>query len=235
MREIVLDTETTGLDPRNGDRIVEIGAVELVNLLPTGRECHLYINPGRAMPAEAEAVHGLSDAFLADKPRFEAVVDQFLDFIGTDSRLVIHNAGFDMAFLNAELQAARRPTLAMTRAVDTLALARQRFPGSPCTLDALCRRFDVDTSAREKHGALLDSQLLAAVYLELRGGRQPDLVLAVAQRGRGTEAAASPDDWRPGPRPTPLPARLTPNEAAAHAAFVEGLGEKAIWRRYDRG
>lgn len=235
MREIVLDTETTGLDPRNGDRIVEIGAVELVNLLPTGRTCHLYINPGRAMPAEAEAVHGLSDAFLADKPRFEAVVDQFLDFIGTDSRLVIHNAGFDMAFLNAELQAARRPTLPMTRAVDTLALARQRFPGSPCTLDALCRRFDVDTSAREKHGALLDSQLLAAVYLELRGGRQPDLVLAVAQRAHGSESAASPADWRPSPRPNPLPPRLTADEAAAHAAFVGGLGEKAIWRRYDRG
>lgn len=233
MREIVLDTETTGLDPRNGDRIVEIGAVELVNLLPTGREYHIYINPGRAMPAEAEAVHGLSDAFLSDKPRFESVVDQFLAFIGSDSRLVIHNAGFDMAFLNAELQAARRPVLAMNRAVDTLALARQRFPGSPCTLDALCRRFDVDTSAREKHGALLDSQLLAAVYLELRGGRQPDLVLSVdPRRPSGSEVAAR-DDWRPGPRPVALPPRLTPDEVAAHATFVASLGDKAIWRRYD--
>ncbi len=231
MREIVLDTETTGLDPRNGDKIVEIGAVELMNYLPTGREYHIYINPGRSMPAEAEAVHGLSDAFLADKPRFATIADEFLAFIGTDSRLVIHNASFDMAFLNTELEAVRRPIIAMSRAIDTLALARQRFPGSPCTLDALCRRFDVDTSARDKHGALLDSQLLAAVYLELRGGRQPDLVLAV-DHGVRSSSASGPLDWRPSPRPTPLPPRITEAEAHAHATFVAGLGDKAVWRRY---
>ncbi|MFB2533291.1 DNA polymerase III subunit epsilon [Paracoccus sp. p4-l81] len=234
MREIVLDTETTGLDPRGGDRIVEIGAVELVNHLPTGKEYHVYINPNRSMPAEAEAVHGLSDAFLADKPRFHLIVDEFLDFIGTDSRLVIHNASFDMAFLNAELEAARRPIIPMVRALDTLAMARKRFPGSPCTLDALCRRFAVDSSARDKHGALLDSQLLAAVYLELCGGRQPDLVLAVTDQPRaGTSTMQT--DWRPRPRPTPLPPRLTEAEATAHAAFVAALGDKAIWKRYDAG
>lgn len=232
MREIVLDTETTGLNPRDGDRIVEIGAVELINHLPTGQEYHVYINPGRPMPAEAEAVHGLGDAFLADKPRFAEVVQGFLDFIGADSKLVIHNASFDMAFLNAELEAAGRPVLPMDRAVDSLALARRKYPGARCTLDALCQRFGVDLSVREKHGALLDSQLLAEVYLELRGGRQPDLVLAhdpARSPGQGADSATA---WRPTPRPSPLPARITSDEARAHAAFVEGLGDKAIWKRY---
>lgn len=232
MREIVLDTETTGLNPRNGDKVVEIGAVELINHLPTGNEYHVYINPKRPMPAEAEAVHGLGDAFLADKPIFGAIADGFLEFIGTNSKLVIHNASFDMAFLNAELEFCRRPVIPMDRAIDSLAIARRKFPGSPCTLDALCRRYGVDSSAREKHGALLDSQLLADVYLELCGGRQPDLVLSSGGGGRASGDARDQVAWRPKPRPTPLPSRLSDDEAAAHADFVESMGDKAVWKRY---
>ena len=236
MREIVLDTETTGLDPLRGDRIVEIGAVELLNLLPTGKACHLYINPGRPMPPEAEAIHGLSDAFLADKPRFAAVVDEFMAFIGTESRLVIHNASFDMAFLNAELAAVGRPALDNRRAVDTLALAKRKYPGANNTLDALCRRFGIDASAREKHGALLDSQLLAEVYLELRGGRQPDLMFAPSPAPSARRGPVEPaDDWRPAPRPVPLPSRLTEAEAIRHDALVAKMGDKAIWRRFRPG
>ena len=178
MREIVLDTETTGLDPATGDRIVEIGAIELMNQMPTGRTYHQYINPQRDMPAGAEAVHGLSEKFLADKPLFADVVENFVAFLG-DSKLVIHNAGFDMKFINAELGWIGRPVLPRARAIDTLDMARRRFPGAQNSLDALCRRFGVDNSAREKHGALLDSELLAEVYLELTGGRQPDFALKV--------------------------------------------------------
>ena len=198
MREIVLDTETTGLDPDTGDRIVEIGAVELVNHMPTGRIFHAYINPQRDVPAEAVEVHGLTAAFLSDKPVFAAVAAEFAAFIG-DARLVIHNAAFDMRFLNAELGWAGQPGIAWARAVDTLELARRRFPGAQNTLDALCRRFGVDNCGREKHGALLDSELLAEVYLELMGGRQPDLVLSrrgVRKPGR--------HHWTPPPRPRPL-------------------------------
>ena len=228
MREIVLDTETTGLDPDDGHRIVEIGAVELLNHLPTGRVFHQYINPERPMPPEAREIHGLDDAFLADKPPFAAVVQAFATFIG-DARLVIHNASFDMRFLNAELGWAGHPTLPADRAVDTLALARARFPGAPASLDALCRRFGIDNSAREKHGALLDSELLAEVYLELAGGRQPGFDLgAAASRTKGAAA----EDWRPGPRPSPLPPRITAEEAQAHAALVDLMGEAAIWRRF---
>lgn len=231
MREIVLDTETTGFDAEGADRIVEIGALELLNHLPTGRTFHVYINPERPMPTEAFEVHGLGDDFLRDKPRFAQVAQDFMQFIGSDSRLVIHNATFDMRFLNAELRRCGLPALPMARALDTLELAKRRFPGSPASLDALCRRFGVDNGSRELHGALLDSELLAEVYLELVGGRQPDLVLdqpgAVAA---GVEGGPSHQP-RP-PRPRALPSRLTPAEAEAHAAFVAKLGEAAIWARY---
>lgn len=226
MREIVLDTETTGFEPTEGHRIVEIGAVELFNHVPTGRTFHQYINPLRPMPKEAFEVHGLGDEFLRDKPVFKAVGQAFLDFI-EDSRLVIHNAAFDMKFLNAELGWAGLPSLPVERALDTLLIARKRFPGSPASLDALCRRFGVDNSSREKHGALLDSEILAEVYLELVGGRQPDLVLA-GQAGDKPGAATMPD-WRPKPRPKALPPRITQSEASAHAAFVAALGEAAVW------
>jgi DNA polymerase-3 subunit epsilon len=230
MREIVLDTETTGFEPAEGHRIVEIGAVELFNHVPTGRTYHQYINPERGMPTEAFEVHGLGDDFLRDKPRFVEIAMGFLEFIGTDSRLVIHNAAFDMKFLNAELNWAGHTLIAGERALDTVALARRKFPGSPASLDALCRRFGIDNSAREKHGALLDSELLAEVYLELIGGRQPDFALSVS-----TSTAVGPQDageWRPHPRPAPLAPRLTEAEAEAHAAFVAGLGDGAVWKRF---
>ncbi|GAB1361232.1 DNA polymerase III subunit epsilon [Rhodobacter sp.] len=229
MREIVLDTETTGFDPTTGDRIVEIGGVELLNHLPTGRTYHQYINPERLMPAEAFAVHGLGDEFLRDKPVFAAVGQAFVDFVG-DAKLVIHNASFDMKFLNFELKRMGLRELPWSQAIDTLAIARQKFPGSPATLDALCRRFGVDNSKREKHGALLDSEILAEVYLELIGGRQPDLVLS-PQQTSGTGNAQSAEDWRPRPRPAPLAPRLTGEEEAAHNAFVARLGDAAIWLR----
>ncbi|MCB1370664.1 MAG: DNA polymerase III subunit epsilon [Rhodobacteraceae bacterium] len=228
MREIVLDTETTGLDPAGGDRIVEIGGVELVNHMPTGRSFHAYINPERDMPAEAFAVHGLSAEFLSDKPKFREVAPDFLAFVG-DATLVIHNASFDMKFLNAELGWIEAETLPWSRAVDTLDIARRRFPGALNSLDALCRRFGVDNSGREKHGALLDSELLAEVYLELMGGRQPDLTLTVVASGDAGPAVSS--DWTPPPRARPLPPRITPAEAEVHAAFVATLGENALWTK----
>ena len=227
MREIVMDTETTGLDPHDGHRIVEIGGVELLNHIPTGKTYHQYINPERPMPREAYDVHGLDDDFLRDKPVFARIADDFLAFVG-DARLVIHNASFDMAFLNAELGWCGRPLLADDRAVDTLTIARRRFPGAQASLDALCKRFGVDNSNRIKHGALLDSEILAEVYLELLGGRQ---------RGLGLDAGAAQDadspaaEWTAPARPRPLPPRLTEAEAAAHAAFIEELGEDALWRR----
>lgn len=232
MREIVMDTETTGLEPAEGHRIVEIGAVELFNQLPTGRTYHQYINPQRAMPKEAFDVHGLGDDFLRDKPLFKTIAPAFLEFIG-DARLVIHNASFDMKFLNAELEAAGFPTLPLNRALDTVAVARKKFPGSPASLDALCRRFGVDNSAREKHGALLDSEILAEVYLELIGGRQPDFALAAAETtiSSQTKSSTAAEVWRPRPRPQPLAPRLTEEEAAAHVSFVAKLGDAAIWKR----
>jgi len=229
MREIVLDTETTGFEPSEGDRIVEIGAVELFNHLPTGKTYHQYINPERLMPKAAFDVHGLGDDFLRDKPVFKLIAQDFLDFIG-DAQLIIHNASFDMKFLNAELTTVKRPILPMTRATDTLMMARRKFPGSPATLDALCRRFGVDNSTREKHGALLDSEILAEVYLELVGGRQPDFGLNPAmQTASGPTKTLS--DWRPRPRPNPLPPRLTEPESAAHTAFVDKMGAGAIWKK----
>lgn len=231
MREIVLDTETTGLDPAEGHRIVEIGAVELLNHMPTGRTFHVYLNPDRDMPPEAFAVHGLSIDFLRDKPRFADVVADFLAFVA-GARLVIHNASFDMKFLNWELRNAGRPALPDAQALDTVMIARQKFPGSPASLDALCRRFGVDNSGREKHGALLDSELLAEVYLELIGGRQPGLSLVPEPRGTTPQTKGGAEQHRPrAARPAPLPPRLTAEEAAAHAALVEKLGATAVWRR----
>lgn len=228
MREIVLDTETTGFDPFSGDRIVEIGAVELLNHLPTGNVYHQYINPERSMPEDAFVVHGLGDEFLRDKPVFAKVGQGFLDYIG-DAKLVIHNAAFDIKFLNAELKWMNLPEIPWERAVDTLAIARTKFPGSPASLDALCRRFGIDTSARTLHGALLDSEILAEVYLELIGGRQPGLVLS--NDSNRQNAADDGEAWRPRPRPNPLPSRLTEEEAAAHAAFVDSLGDDALWKK----
>ncbi|MFV2051203.1 DNA polymerase III subunit epsilon [Aliiroseovarius sp. YM-037] len=228
MREIVLDTETTGFEPEQGDRIVEIGAVELLNHVPTGRTYHQYINPERAMPNEAFEVHGLGDEFLADKPVFKTIAQAFVDFI-EDSRLVIHNAAFDMKFLNAELKWAGHPQLPMEQALDTLAIARRKFPGSPASLDALCRRFGIDNSSRTLHGALLDSEILAEVYLELIGGRQPDFGLASG--GGQSTGPGGETEWRPQQRPSPLPPRITEDEAAAHAAFVAEMGDGALWKK----
>lgn len=222
MREIILDTETTGLDALNGDRLVEIGCVEAINHVATGRHYHVYINPERDMPPEAEAVHGLSAAFLADKPVFAEVVGDFLDFIA-DSPLVIHNASFDTGFLNAELVRIGMPKLA-NPIIDTVKLARRRFPGAPASLDALCRRFEIDNSNRVKHGALLDAELLAEVYLELMGGRQPDLVLA------GTQAMQAEVQSVTTARPVrpPRPHAPTVEELAAHEAFIKGF-KSPLW------
>ncbi|MGV8985721.1 MAG: DNA polymerase III subunit epsilon [Cypionkella sp.] len=227
MREIVLDTETTGFEPSEGHRIVEIGAVELLNHMPTGRTYHQYINPERMMPKEAFEVHGLGDEFLRDQPVFKAIARAFLEFIG-ESTLVIHNAAFDMKFLNAELKTLGHPGLPMTQALDTVAVARKKFPGSPASLDALCRRFGIDNSSREKHGALLDSELLAEVYLELIGGRQPDFILATAAAQTAANQRSN-QAGRARPRPTALPSRLTDEETNAHQAFVGKMGEAAVW------
>ncbi len=228
MREIVLDTETTGFEPKQGDRIVEIGGVELLNHMPTGRTYHQYIDPKRAMPENAFKVHGLGDDFLRGKPVFAEIADAFLEFVG-DAKLVIHNAAFDMKFLNAELRWLNKHQLPWEQAIDTLAIARKKFPGSPASLDALCRRFNIDNGARTLHGALLDSEILAEVYLELIGGRQPGLILGQAQsQSRGSETQSA---WRPTARPTPLPARLTEAEAAAHDVFIGTLGDAPLWRR----
>ncbi len=215
MREIVLDTETTGIDPAGGHRIVEIGCVELVNHVPTGQVYHTYVNPERPMPTGAFAVHGLSDAFLAQKPCFAVVADSLIDFIGAVP-LVIHNAVFDIGFLNAELARCGRQPIAAERAICTLTRARQMFPGAPASLDALCRRYEIDLSDRALHGALKDSQLLAAVYLELIGGRQPKLTLAAAPAA-SRAGAVSPITRKP------VLIQPTAGEAAAHEAFVARL------------
>jgi DNA polymerase-3 subunit epsilon len=220
MREIVLDTETTGLDPKDGHRVVEIGCVELLNHVPTGRTFHRYVNPERSMPEEAYQVHGLSEEFLAQHPPFRDVVDEFLDFIGAD-RLVIHNAEFDIRFINAELKTLGRPPIACAFE-DTLTLARRRFPGAQASLDALCRRFEIDLSARTKHGALLDCELLAAVYLELIGGRQPgfELMLDAAAAAVATAITRSFRE--------PRPHQASEEELAAHAAMLQKL-KQPLW------
>jgi len=230
MRELVLDTETTGFDPGTGDRIVEIGAVELLNHMPTGNTYHQYINPQRDMPQDAFEVHGLSEEFLRDKPVFSDIAQAFLDFVG-DAKLVIHNASFDMKFLNAELKWVGKPLLPMDQTIDTLAMARRKFPGAQASLDALCRRFNIDNSARTLHGALLDSEILAEVYLELIGGRQPDFGLN-SGGSNVTSVSRGEAQWRPMPRPQPLKPRLTKEETAAHDAFVKAMGDGALWNKY---
>ena len=223
MREIVLDTETTGLDPGAGHRIVEIGCIELINHVPTGRSFQAYLNPDRAMPSDAFEVHGLSDDFLAGQPRFADVAGKFLDFLG-DATLVIHNAQFDLGFLNAELDRLGRPPLPESRAIDSVQLARRKFPGAPAGLDALCRRFGIDDAVRVRHGALPDAELLAEVYLELVGGRQPGLALAAAEAAAATHGSAARDPRRPREHAP------TPGELAAHAALIDRLADP-IWRR----
>ncbi len=230
MREVVLDTETTGLDPLAGHRLVEVGAVELSNHVPTGRTYHQYINPDRSMPKEALKIHGLSDEFLSDKPKFADIADDFLEFLG-GGKLVIHNAAFDLSFINAELGWIGRPQLSENLVIDTVAIARNKFPGSPASLDALSRRFGIDTADRVRHGALLDSEILAAVYLELVGGRQPNFAFTATHSVSGTNVSG--ESWRPGPRGKELPPRITDAEAKAHAEFVASLGEGALWRKYD--
>ena len=238
MREIVLDTETTGLDPLHGDRVVEIAALELHNHMPTGEHYHCYLNPQRDMPQEAYNVHGLSEAFLSDKPLFAAEVDGFLNFIG-NAPLGIHNGAFDMKFLNAELSRIKRPSLSNDRMIDTLMIARKRYPGSPASLDALCRRFGVDLSVRTLHGALVDCQLLAAVYLELVGGRQPGLTLAADAGPVKRKAGQSDGDAGNGIMVEPdqvtiRPPRLhvpEPAELEAHRAFIEKALKDPIWLR----
>lgn len=227
-REIVLDTETTGMDPAMGDRIIEIGAVELSGHIPTGRTLQLYINPERDVPPEATAVHGITNEFLADKPVFSQVYTDFLDFIGDDGILVIHNAEFDMKFINSELKKVGHPAISWKRVVDTLGMARQKFPGSPASLDALCRRYDIDNTARTYHGALLDSELLAEVYLELLGGRQHGLGLEVLGADGKTAQGTQKREDR-----TIRPARAhsaSAEELEAHARLLKELKEP-IWEK----
>ena len=225
MREIVLDTETTGLDPAAGHRIVEIGAIELQYHLPTGREYHVYLDPEREMPEDAFAIHGLSDDFLAGKDKFADVADAFLEFIG-DAPLVIHNAAFDLKFVNDELRRAGRDPIDDARAIDTVLIARQKFPGARASLDALCQRFEIDLAVRDKHGALIDSHLLAAVYLELVGGRQPGFDLAADAAGPGAVDTAERHRREPrGHLPGAAPSEA---ERAAHRAFLEKI-DNPIW------
>ena len=226
MREIILDTETTGLDPAKGDRLVEIAGVEVLNFIPTGEHFHVYINPERDVPDEAFQVHGLSTDFLKDKPLFKDVAQDFLNFIG-DARLVIHNAEFDMKFLNSELKRIGLDPLPAERAFDTLTYARRKHPGASNSLDALCARYKIDNSRRTKHGALLDSEILAEVYAELMGGRQATLILAAeTASGQPIEVKARRE------RAKPLGSLLKEEEARAHAGFLEKLGDKAVWRDY---
>jgi DNA polymerase-3 subunit epsilon len=229
MREIVLDTETTGLDPYQGHRLVEIGCVELLNRIPSGQTFHRYVNPQRDMPAEAFAVHGLSVEFLKDKPFFAEVADDLIAFIA-DAPLVAHNASFDLTFINAELERAGKAAITRDRVIDTLLLARRKHPGSPNRLDDLCVRYSIDSSRRVKHGALLDAELLAEVYLELIGGRQAQLILVETGSDRAAAGTARALVIRP--RPILLPPRLTEADLAAHLEFRASLGDKAIWADY---
>jgi len=233
MREIVLDTETTGLDPKDGHRIIEIGALELQNLMPTGRKLHLYINPQRDIDPDAEKVHGISSAFLEDKPLFEAVASEFLDFV-KDDPIIIHNAPFDVGFLDAELARMRHPPLELSRIVDTLPLARKKFPGAKASLDALCKRFEIDNSHRDLHGALIDADLLAAVYVELKGGRQPGLLgESDITRSVGATLAQNDDNLAGFSLETKFIRAVRPHphhasEQAAHAEFLKTITDP-IW------
>jgi DNA polymerase-3 subunit epsilon len=228
MREIVLDTETTGLDPGQGHRMVELGCIELLNRIPTGATFHVYLNPEREVPAEAAAIHGLTTEFLKDKPLFADIVDDFLVFIGEEAPLVIHNAGFDHGFLNAELKRVERVVLARERLIDTLMLARRKHPAGPNRLDDLCARYGIDNSRRTKHGALLDAEILAEVYVELIGARQA--VLGLAESGARRANADGTATLQT--RAVPLSSRVSEAERAAHAKFVASLGEDALWRDY---
>lgn len=225
MREIVLDTETTGLDPFQGHRVVEIGCVELLNRIPTGVTFHRYLNPERDVPQEAFNVHGLSLDFLKDKPLFGDVADEFLDFVA-DATLIAHNASFDYGFLCAELDLCKRATLPRDRVIDTIALARRKHSAGPYNLDALCARYGIDNSRRTKHGALLDAEILAEVYLELIGARQASLVLIETAASGRTRSRGAPQ------RPVALPPRLTDADIAAHRDFVATLGDEPLWRSY---
>jgi len=229
MREIVLDTETTGLDPNQGHRLVELGCVELLNRIPTGQTFHVYVNPERDMPMEAFNVHGLSAEFLSGHKKFAEIVDDFLAFIGDDAPLVIHNAEFDHKFLCAELKLVKRTLIARERLIDTLALARRKHSAGPYNLDALCGRYGIDNSRRTKHGALLDAEILAEVYLELLGGRQASLMLAenIVSHSVNLDGSAVSRT-----RPAPLKPRLTEAELAAHREFVGTLGAEAVWQKY---
>ncbi len=232
MREVIFDTETTGLDPKTGDRMVEIGCIEMVGRVETGRTFHAYFNPDRDMPVEAERVHGLSAAFLSTKPRFAELAEELLEFLG-DSNLVAHNAGFDFGFLNNELELVGRAPISMDRMVDTVAIARKRHPGAKLSLDALCTRYGIDRSHRVKHGALLDAELLAQVYVELTGGRQIGLGLADAPADTPAITALTPNaPWhRPSadkPRREPRPHVASPEELERHAAFIAEI-KGAIW------
>jgi len=228
LREIVMDTETTGLDAANGDRLIEVGCIEIVNRIPTGREFHRYLNPERDVHRDAVAVHGLTLEFLKDKPLFKDIAEEFLEFI-EDAPLVAHNATFDIGFLNAELKRLSRPALRSDRVVDTLMLARRRHPAGPNSLDALCKRYGIDNSKRTKHGALMDSLLLAGVYVELLGERQATLGLGGQN---GSESTVRTRATAARQRPQPLPPRLSPEGEEAHSAFVKTLGEKALWLRF---
>ena len=231
MREIVFDTETTGLNPLGGDRVVELGCVELIDYLPTGTVFHVYLNPERDMPEQAFRVHGLSTEFLSDKPVFSDIADDFISFIG-EAKLVAHNASFDLGFLNAELARVGRAPIEGERIIDTLQLARRKYPFGPNTLDALCQRLSIDNSKRTKHGALLDAEILAEVYIELRGGRQKDLGLAVER----TMTTLSPTSSKTMTtmRPTPLPDRLTSTDLDQHAEFIANFGADPLWNDYIR-
>jgi DNA polymerase-3 subunit epsilon len=229
MREIVFDTETTGLDPKQGDRIVEVGCIELINYLPTGRELQIYINPGRPVSEATVRVTGITNEVLRSKPQFSHpdVVDRLMDFFGEDM-IVAHNAEFDRSFLNAELELLGRAILPKERFIDTLLLAREHRPGSPASLDAVCKRFNISIEGRELHGALKDARLLSMAYLELRGGRERAFDFANASVAAAMQATHVPR----APRPTPLASRITREEQLAHAEFVAALGEGALWRRY---
>ncbi|MEM7727757.1 MAG: DNA polymerase III subunit epsilon [Pseudomonadota bacterium] len=231
LREIVFDTETTGFDAQGGDRITELGCIELIDWLPTGEQFHAFLDPEREVPDKVVEITGLTTAFLRGKPKFDDRADAFLEFIG-DAPLVAHNAKFDMGFINAELRRSGRPEIPERRFIDTLALANAKFPGSPASLDALCKRFDISLSGRDKHGAIIDSELLARVYLELRGGRErslglePEGVSAVVDAPSRARAANA--------RPTPLPSLLSDAEKDAHAAFIASMGGSELWERVQR-
>lgn len=229
LREIVLDTETTGLDAAAGDRLIEIGCIELLNRIPTGNEFHCFINPEeRQVHPEAEAIHGISNAFLSDKPKFRDVAQGFLDFV-SGSYLVIHNAAFDMGFINTELERIGLNRIPKEGIVDTLALARRKHPAGPNTLDGLCKRYGIDNSKRIKHGALMDATLLAEVYIELLGERQADLGLAKQESQASVHAVGHA---RAKPRQRPLPPRMTTADIDAHRDFVKTLGPDAVWLNY---